>query len=75
MHSLMVMSPLEMKVSLFVCCRDGKGKENLKPRKTEKKRFHSGTRKLQSSCLSRMTVSEHIRSGEVQVVYVKTYKS
>ena len=69
----MVMSLLEMKASLFVYCRDGRGKENLKPRKTEKKRFHSETRKLQSSCLSQMTDSEHIRSGEVQMVYVKTH--
>ena len=70
----MVMPPfIEIKVSLFVCCRDGKGKENLNPRKTDMKRHCSGSRKLQSSCLSRMTVSKNMKSGEVQVVYVKTH--
>ena len=56
-----------------MCCRDGKGKENTQPRKTEKKRVHSGSRKLQSSCISRMTVTEDTKSGSVHLVFIKTH--
>lgn len=64
---------LGKKVSLFVCCRDGKGRENKNPRKTAKKRYSSGTRKIESSCLSRMTAAADVQTGEVQVTFVKTH--
>ena len=30
-------------------------------------------RKLDSYCLSRMTASEHLKTGEVEVMYIKTH--
>lgn len=63
----------DIKVVHYVCCRDGKGKENKLPRKTCKKRFSRGTRKLQSFCLSRMTASQHVKTGEVELTFVKTH--
>ena len=64
---------LGKKVSLFVCCRDGRSKENKNPRKTPKKRFSSGSRKMKGSCLSRMTATEDINTGEVELSFIKTH--
>uniref|UniRef100_A0A1X7VK32 OTU domain-containing protein n=1 Tax=Amphimedon queenslandica TaxID=400682 RepID=A0A1X7VK32_AMPQE len=50
---------------LFVCCRDGKGKENKQRRITDKKRVRSGSRKLQSSYISRMTVTEYTKKPTI----------
>ena len=58
---------------MFVCCRDGKSKENKKTRKTGQKRYSQGSKKLDSYCLSRMTASEHSKTGEVVVEYIKTH--
>ena len=58
---------------MFVCCRDGKSTENKRPRKTNQKRYSQGSRKLDSYCLSRMTASEHSKTGEVDVTYIKTH--
>lgn len=69
----MVMFCHRKKVFLFVCCRDGKGKENIQPSMTDKKRVRSRSRKLQRSCISRMTVTEYTKSSIVDLVFIKTH--
>lgn len=64
---------IDKRVVLFVCCRDGKGKENKRPRMTAKKRYSSGTRKMENCCISRMTASEDLSTGQVQLTFVKTH--
>ena len=57
----------------FVCCRTGKYLGNTKPRKTLEKRPHQKeTRKINSTCISRMYVDE-LENGQVSVHYVSAH--
>ena len=58
--------------ALYTCCRDGKAKENNKARKTDQTRRHRGSRKLDSYCISRMTVTKG-KDGNVSVRYIRTH--
>lgn len=58
---------------VYTCCRDGKAKENCQPRKTPQTRKHSGTRKLDDYCISRMMVTEKKSSGKVTVQFIRTH--
>ena len=57
----------------YSCCRDGDYRGNSSDRKTSKKRPHQKpTRKLNTVCISRMYVNEHI-DGHVDVVYITAH--
>ena len=57
----------------FVCCRNGKYRVNKNQRKTEEVRPHQKeSRKLNSTCISRMYVDEH-GDGHVSVNYISVH--
>ena len=59
---------------LYVCCRDGKSRENIWGRKTSTTRQKTESRKMNNGfCISRMTVTKDLVTGEVNVVYISTH--
>ena len=57
----------------FVCCRSGKHRINKHQRKTKEVRPHQkGSRKLDSTCISRLYVDEH-EDGHVSVTYISAH--
>ena len=57
----------------FTCCCNGKYHGNPNPRKTTEKRPHQKeTRKLNSTCISRMYVNE-LKDGQITVKYVSAH--
>ena len=56
------------------CCRDGKARKNMCPRKTnETRKSCKNSRKLDSYCLARMLVKHHLLTGKVDVIYNSTH--
>ena len=61
---------VEWRNLLYTCCRDGKGRQNKRPRKTDEKRKVSQSRKLEELyCLARMYVKHNQSTGKVEVTY------
>ena len=58
--------------TLYTCCRDGKARENKCPKKTAKTRGGRDSKKLESFCVSRMTVTKG-REGNVSLKYIRTH--
>ena len=57
----------------FICCRSGKYLDVRKSRKTPKKRPHQKeTRKINSTCISRMYVDE-LKDGNISVTYISAH--
>ena len=57
----------------FTCCHTGKYQGNKTPRKTVEKRPHQKeTRKLNSTCVSKMYVDE-LKDGHITVKYVSAH--
>lgn len=66
----------ECRTLLYTCCRDGKKRKNVQPRKTEENRKTGVSRKLESGfCIARMTATEDLNAGKVTVEYVSTHTS
>ena len=54
----------------YKCCRDGKYQRNIQPRQTsDKKERSQESRKINSSCMSRMYVDE-FRDGHLELKYI-----
>ena len=57
----------------YTCCRDGKYRENTKPRQTSKKRpLQKDSRKMDDTCISKMYVDEYL-DGHVEVKYIPAH--
>ena len=57
----------------FVCCRSGKFETNEVPRKTKEKRCHQKeTRKLNSTCISRIYVNVK-DDGQISIEYISAH--
>ena len=54
---------------MFVCCRDGSKRGHSGPTKTGKTRKSLHFRKLEDYCTARMTATEHLVNGRVEVKY------
>ena len=58
----------------YVCCRDGRQRENKRSRKTGSKRVHRRpSRKLDATCLSRIYVDE-FSDGHMEVKYISAHQ-
>lgn len=59
---------------LYVCCRDGKSRQNIWGRKTSSTRQRNEFRKMHNRfCISRMTATKNLVTGEVNVEYISTH--
>jgi len=59
----------------YIFCRSGNYKENIKPRKSSKRRvYQKESRKINATCLSRMYVN-NFEDGHVEVEYISTHTS
>ena len=57
----------------YTCCRDGKYRQNIKPRKTKDKRLHQkDSRKINNTCISKMYVDE-FADGHVEVTFIPAH--
>ena len=57
----------------YVCCRDGKYRENKQTHKTDAKRVHQRpSRKLNATCISRMYVDK-FNDDHVEVKYISAH--
>ena len=68
-----IITESDTEVHEYTCCRDGTAKENHQPKKTDQTRKHSGSRKLDGFCISRMVVAENKGSGKVTVQFIRTH--
>lgn len=60
---------------LYVCCRDGtkaqaKSHQNITG---QKRKIINDTRKLGNFCVARMTATENLENGKVNVVYISSH--
>ena len=59
----------------YICCRSGSYKENIKPRKSSRRRvYQKESRKINATCLSRMYVNK-FEDGHLEVEYISAHTS